>query len=82
MDSSQEQVLIQVLDDGDGIQEQDLPHLFERCYKGKGGNFGIGLTIAKTAAEYMQGSLTAANRPEGGAVFTLQLKQARPSVSK
>ena len=79
IDLKNEDVLLQVLDDGDGISEQDLPHLFDRCYKGKGGNFGIGLTIAKTASERMQGSLTADNRPEGGAIFTLTLKQAQCS---
>ena len=68
---------ISVEDDGDGIAAKDLPHLFERCYKGKDGNFGIGLAIASSAAENMQGSVKGENRPEGGAVFTLTLK--RPS---
>lgn len=68
------QVQIFVSDDGDGIAEKDLPHLFERCYKGRGGNFGIGLAIAYSAAQKMDGTLTAANRKEGGAVFTLSLK--------
>lgn len=67
------QVAISVSDDGDGIDEKDLPHLFERCYKGRGGNFGIGLAIAHSAAEKMEGQLTAANRQEGGAVFSLTL---------
>lgn len=67
------QVAISVSDDGDGIDEKDLPHLFERCYKGRGGNFGIGLAIAHSAAEKMEGRLTAANRQKGGAVFTLTL---------
>ena len=71
-------VQISVLDDGAGIAENDLPHLFERCYKGKGGNFGLGLSIALTAARAMGGDLTAANRPEGGAVFTLTLPRAKP----
>ena len=67
-------VAISVADDGDGIEEKDLPHLFERCYKGRGGNFGIGLAIAHSAAEKMEGSLTAENQASGGAVFTLFLK--------
>lgn len=66
---------ISVADDGDGISEDDLPHLFERCYKGKGGNFGIGLAIACSAAQKMEGTLIAANAESGGAVFTLQLKK-------
>lgn len=67
---------ISVEDDGEGIAAKDLPHLFERCYKGKGGNYGIGLAIARSAAESMQGTVQAANRPEGGAVFTLTLRRA------
>lgn len=68
------QVDISVADDGDGIDEKDLPHLFERCYKGKGGNFGIGLAIAHSAAEKMEGRLEAENQHQGGAIFTLSLK--------
>ena len=72
----QETVSITVSDDGDGIAPEDLPHIFERCYKGKGGNFGIGLTIARSAALKMQGHLTAENPAGGGAEFTLALKRA------
>lgn len=68
------QVAISVSDDGDGIDEKDLPHLFERCYKGRGGNFGIGLAIAHSAAEKMGGHLESANQHVSGAVFTLSLK--------
>ncbi len=67
---------ISVEDDGEGIAAKDLPHLFERCYKGKGGHYGIGLAIASSAAESMQGTVQAANLPEGGAVFTLTLRRA------
>ena len=48
--------------------------MFERCYKGKGGNFGIGLAIAQSAVEKMGGILKAENKPEGGAIFTFYLK--------
>lgn len=67
---------ISVEDDGNGIASKDLPHLFERCYKGNGGNFGIGLAIATSAAERMKGSVKGENRPEGGAVFTLTLQKS------
>ncbi len=70
-----EQLILSVADDGDGISQKDLPHLFERCYKGNGGNFGIGLAIARSAAQKMGGVLSAANSESGGAVFTLQLKK-------
>ena len=68
-----QKVQISVLDDGPGIDPKDLPHIFERCYKGKGGKFGIGLAIVKTAAAKMNGNVTAANRKTSGAVFTLYL---------
>lgn len=74
--TEENQVSVSVSDDGNGIDEKDLPHLFERCYKGKGGNFGIGLAIAHSAAEKMEGHLKAANRNEGGAIFTLSLLPA------
>ena len=66
---------ISVEDDGDGIAAKDLPHLFERCYKGRGGHFGIGLAIARSAAEQMQGTLSAVNRENGGACFIWTLRK-------
>ena len=66
-------VRIRVADDGEGISPEDFPHIFERCYKGKGGIFGIGLAIARTAARSMSGELMAENRAVGGAVFTCVL---------
>lgn len=68
---------ISISDDGMGIAKEDLPHIFEKCYKGEGGNFGLGLSIARTAASAMNGKLTAANRQEGGAVFTITLQCKR-----
>lgn len=58
---------IQVADDGPGIRPEDLPHVFERFYKGKGGKHGIGLAIAQSVAEAYHGSITARN--ENGALF-------------
>lgn len=72
-------VTVRVADDGPGIREEDLPHLFERFYKGKDGHFGLGLPIAHDAAERLGlgGRLTAANGPDGGAEFTVELKKAK-----
>lgn len=66
---------VEVADDGDGIAEQELPHLFERFYKGEKGNFGLGLAISKSAMESMGGSLQALNR--NGAVFLMKLPYAK-----
>ena len=74
-------VLVLVADDGPGIAPEDLPHIFERFFTGPGGNFGLGPAIAQGAAHYMGGTLTAANREEGGAIFTLSLQAAPPSGS-
>jgi signal transduction histidine kinase len=64
-------VLLRIFDDGEGIAEADLPHVFERFYKGKKGSFGLGLSIAKSAIEYMGGGITAYN--DSGAVFEIIL---------
>ena len=65
--------LIIVEDDGSGIEIEALPHVFERFYKGKGGNTGIGLAIVKSIADQHSGKVVAKNKAEGGAVFTLSL---------
>ncbi|MCL2396794.1 MAG: HAMP domain-containing histidine kinase [Defluviitaleaceae bacterium] len=66
-------VHIIVADDGDGIKTEILPHVFERFYKGKGGNTGIGLSIVKSIADQHKGYVKAENSADGGAVFTLIL---------
>lgn len=69
--SQNNKVKIRISDDGNGIDEQDLAHIFDRFYKGKSGNFGLGLSIAKVAVEYMGGSIVAFNN--NGAVFEITL---------
>ncbi|MBR1707697.1 MAG: sensor histidine kinase [Clostridia bacterium] len=70
-EAEESNALISVLDDGDGLSESDLPHLFERNYNGRCGHFGIGLSIVESAIRKCKGSVTAANHP-GGAVQFLQ----------
>lgn len=62
-----------IRDDGAGISENDLPHIFERFYKGEGGKYGIGLAIAKSVANAYHASLEATN--DNGAVFTAVFKK-------
>jgi two-component system OmpR family sensor kinase/two-component system sensor histidine kinase BaeS len=72
-------VRVSVQDSGPGIPQEALPHVFERFYRAdrarsraEGGS-GLGLAIARHLAEAHGGTLTAANHPLGGAVFTLTL---------
>jgi two-component system sensor histidine kinase MprB len=64
-------------DQGPGINEADLPMVFERFYRAEEARTmsgsGLGLSIVRQAAERHGGSVTASNRPEGGASFVLRL---------
>ena len=62
-------------DNGTGFNKEDLPHLFERFYKGKnasGQSVGIGLALARMIISQQNGTLKAENRMEGGAKFTIK----------
>jgi signal transduction histidine kinase len=76
-------VVISVQDDGSGILEKDMPHIFERFYKGSKGNFGLGLAICENIMARLGGGVTAENlsRPQRGAKFTVTL-DARKNPSK
>ncbi len=68
----QQQAVIKISDDGAGIAPEDLPHLFERFYTGKGGKFGLGFAIAQSAVTAMGGKIIAYNQ-NPGAAFELLL---------
>ena len=64
-----------VTDTGSGIDPEDLPRLFERFYRGKDAgehSIGIGLALARQIIAAQNGTVQAANRPEGGAKFTMR----------
>ena len=66
---------ITVRDNGSGFDPEDLPHLFERFYRGKNadpGSFGIGLALTRRILSEQECTIKAANHPDGGAVFTLR----------
>ncbi|WP_326975452.1 sensor histidine kinase [Caproicibacter sp. BJN0012] len=66
---------IRVLDSGPGLDKADLPHIFERFYRGKNAakdSVGIGLAMAKAILEAQGGGLDARNSSEGGAEFILR----------
>ena len=67
------EVVIQ--DSGGGFDEADLPHLFERFYRGAGSSkdsVGIGLALSKSIIEKENGTVTAENAKTGGARFCIK----------
>jgi two-component system, OmpR family, sensor kinase len=80
-------VTIQIADDGPGIAEEMLAHVFERFVRAdasrsrRTGGSGLGLSIARALVRAQHGTITAGNRDAGGAVITIRLRRvdhARP----
>ena len=77
-----EEVLLTVADEGVGIPEEELTKIFQRFYRvdkarsRAAGGTGLGLSIVRDTLEKRGGSISAANRPGGGAVFTVRWPQA------
>jgi signal transduction histidine kinase len=75
-------VWIEVRDTGEGIAPEDLPHVFERFYRGRaedgraGVGLGLGLNLVKELAEAMHGSAEAASTPGEGSCFSVRLPRA------
>ncbi|MCI6812257.1 MAG: HAMP domain-containing histidine kinase [Lachnospiraceae bacterium] len=67
---------IVISDEGEGFTKEDLPHIFERFYRGKSssnGGIGIGLSISKAIFEMQNGNITAKNLPDGGACYEIRI---------
>jgi two-component system sensor histidine kinase KdpD len=81
-------VAIRISDEGPGLAPGDLPHLFEKFFRGRSGSWkptgtGLGLAISKGFLEVMGGTITAANREDrNGAVFTIEVPTAISSVHR
>ena len=69
-------VTIRIQDDGDGIAEEDLPHIFDRFYMGKSGKSGIGLALTKEIVHLHRGTIRAYNG-DSGAVFEISIPVSR-----
>ncbi|MFW5940459.1 MAG: GAF domain-containing protein [Chloroflexota bacterium] len=72
-----EETVIRVADEGPGIAEEDLSLVFEKYYRGaqataQAGN-GLGLAVVRSIVAAHAGTVSVANRPEGGAEFTIHL---------
>ncbi|MDR3652434.1 MAG: sensor histidine kinase KdpD [Paludibacter sp.] len=75
---------IQVIDHGKGFPESELGSVFDKFYRGKSakaGGTGLGLSIVKGFVEAQQGTVTAANREKGGAVFTIKIPSKTQDVN-
>ena len=74
-----QQVRMQVADTGSGISPEDLPHVFDRFYRGdrsrsrRGGGAGLGLAIARQLTAAHGGDLSVTSQPGEGATFTITL---------
>lgn len=66
---------VRIWNDGDGFAKEDIPHLFERFYRGKGAKndgIGIGLALSKAIIEAQNGTLNAYNLADGRACFEIR----------
>ncbi len=67
---------IRIWDTGTGFPKKDIPHLFQRFYRGenaKGSGIGIGLAISKAIIEGQNGTISADNLTDGGACFEIRI---------
>jgi len=74
-------VRISVEDQGEGLPQEDRERVFDKFYRVAAADrrlagTGLGLSIARGFMEAMDGTVTAANRPEGGAIFTVTVPLA------
>jgi two-component system sensor histidine kinase MprB len=74
---------LRVRDHGKGVDEADLPYVFDRFYRGANSRgrqgSGLGLAIVRQVAVQHGGTVSAENAPDGGAVFCIRLR-TEPAV--
>jgi signal transduction histidine kinase len=73
--------ILRIADTGPGLRDDELPHLFERFWRGHAATnapgSGVGLAVVAELVAAHHGTLDAANRAEGGAEFTITLPSSR-----
>ena len=70
------QISLDISDSGCGIPEKDLPHIFERFYKGKNGGLGLGLAIVQELVTAHGGTISVMSSVTSGTTFCLLLPQS------
>lgn len=80
------QLELTVEDTGSGIAPEDLPHIFERFYRGRNGSShghegaGLGLAFVKRVIELHRGTVSVASTPGAGARFSIRLPVSIPAT--
>ena len=83
-----QEVIVAVVDDGPGIPPEDLPHLFERFWRGDRarrratGGSGLGLTIARSLVEAHGGRIWVESVEEEGSTFAFALPVPKETMKK
>ena len=70
-------VTLRIADSGPGLEQEDLPFIFERFFRGRSGRNqagkGLGLSLCREIVELHGGEISAANQPGGGSEFIVML---------
>jgi two-component system, OmpR family, sensor kinase len=85
LESQSDIITLRIADSGPGIQDTDLPFIFERFFRGHNGHGepgkGLGLSLCREIVELHDGEMIATNRAGGGAEFVVKLRAWLPSDS-
>ncbi len=79
----QDRVMLEIMDTGEGIAAEDLPHIFTRYYQGASQaaqqqqHFGIGLTFVKDLVQLFGGTICVSSQRDNGTLFTISLPITR-----
>ncbi len=84
IDTSNERVHIEIIDNGIGIPEDHLPHIFDPFYRATNNQYtgsGIGLALVKNLVEFHHGSIEVNSKANHGSTFRIELKKGNEHFS-